>query len=386
MPALGTPEDSLRKAREFYDFWESFDSWREFVHEDEYDLNQAEGRSERRWMEQENRRMKSTLIKAEKVRIAKLVNFGYENDPRIIAYLNKKEEEKLRRRNDKKNQKDILKMEEQARKNEIIKTAQDKKDQLEMQTKIDSEEKVRKILRKKEVGNEFRDAAKSAITCQKCDNYFLDEVIYKLKEEELLIITLKLKSMEINSLKLLEAEVKFMIELRSRPNAQSNIIQPASKPIQPKLEWTPQEISLLAKGVIKFPPGIIDRWIRVSAYIGGRFTDNECADRAKLLKTQHIKDLIKKEEDASPVLQEDIPKKLEPEPEKIINQIPVVQKAAGLGIWSQEQQSALEVALKKYPVTMPAKLRWEKIASQVDDKSFKDCVERFKYLKEKMKK
>lgn len=35
----------------FYDFWFAFKSWRVFPHEDEEDVEQAEFREQRRWIE-----------------------------------------------------------------------------------------------------------------------------------------------------------------------------------------------------------------------------------------------------------------------------------------------------------------------------------------------
>lgn len=44
MPDLGGPDMGLKKVFKFYEFWEKFDSWRDFTHEEEYDLNEAENR------------------------------------------------------------------------------------------------------------------------------------------------------------------------------------------------------------------------------------------------------------------------------------------------------------------------------------------------------
>lgn len=54
--------------------------------------------------------------------------------------------------------------------------------------------------------------------------------------------------------------------------------------------------------------------------------------------------------------------------------------------WSVEQQKALEDALRTYPASMDKNERWTKIAAAVPDKGKKDCVKRFKELREQMKK
>ncbi|TYZ59661.1 hypothetical protein PybrP1_005454 [[Pythium] brassicae (nom. inval.)] len=48
--------------------------------------------------------------------------------------------------------------------------------------------------------------------------------------------------------------------------------------------------------------------------------------------------------------------------------------------WTEEQQKALDKALKKYPATFDKKIRWLSIASEVDGKSLNECIDRFKLL------
>lgn len=55
-------------------------------------------------------------------------------------------------------------------------------------------------------------------------------------------------------------------------------------------------------------------------------------------------------------------------------------------LWSEDQQKALEEALRTYPKSIPAKQRWTKISAVVEGKSPKDCLERFKYIVTLMKK
>lgn len=49
-------------------------------------------------------------------------------------------------------------------------------------------------------------------------------------------------------------------------------------------------------------------------------------------------------------------------------------------VWTDQQQLALETALKTYPSTLSANERWTKISSEVQGKTKKQCVDRYKYL------
>ncbi len=51
VPLIGDDDTPIGEARAFYTWWsQTYESWRTFKHEDEYDVNQAENRNERRWM------------------------------------------------------------------------------------------------------------------------------------------------------------------------------------------------------------------------------------------------------------------------------------------------------------------------------------------------
>lgn len=49
-------------------------------------------------------------------------------------------------------------------------------------------------------------------------------------------------------------------------------------------------------------------------------------------------------------------------------------------LWSEDQQKALEAALKKHPSSLSANERWANIAKDVPGKNKKQCVDRYKYL------
>jgi len=54
------------------------------------------------------------------------------------------------------------------------------------------------------------------------------------------------------------------------------------------------------------------------------------------------------------------------------------------GVWTPTQHAALQAALKKYPASMDKNERWKAIAEAVPGKSKKDCILRFKEIREKV--
>jgi len=54
--------------------------------------------------------------------------------------------------------------------------------------------------------------------------------------------------------------------------------------------------------------------------------------------------------------------------------------------WNGDQQVAMEAGMKKFPGSIPTKLRWVKIAEEVEGKSAKECFNRFKTIVAKLKK
>ena len=101
MPNIGDMNTELKDVNKFYKYWDNFDTWREFSQYDEYDPAEAGDRYERRYMEQENKKLRAVHEKKERARLIKLSEMAYNNDPRIKRQQELEEAEKLRKKQEK---------------------------------------------------------------------------------------------------------------------------------------------------------------------------------------------------------------------------------------------------------------------------------------------
>jgi DnaJ family protein C protein 2 len=83
VPNLGDDKTPIAEVKKFYKFWDNFQSWREFSQYDEYVLDEAQDRYERRYMDKENKKLRSEHEKKERARLITLSERSYNNDPRI---------------------------------------------------------------------------------------------------------------------------------------------------------------------------------------------------------------------------------------------------------------------------------------------------------------
>ncbi|KAE9599368.1 putative DnaJ domain-containing protein [Lupinus albus] len=150
IPKLGDDNTPLKEVDNFYNFWYSFKSWREFPHADEFDLEQAESRDHKRWMERQNAKLSEKARKEESLRIRALVDNAYKRDPRILR---RKEEEKADRQRKKQSKHLAKKLQEEA----AARIAEEERRQKEEEDKKAAEaalqqkkvkEKEKKLLRK----------------------------------------------------------------------------------------------------------------------------------------------------------------------------------------------------------------------------------------------
>ena len=84
VPLLGDDDSNMDDVDNFYDFWFTLKSWREFPSEEEFDLETAEDRMHKRWMERQNSKMRERAKKDAEKRLRLFVEQAYAIDPRIV--------------------------------------------------------------------------------------------------------------------------------------------------------------------------------------------------------------------------------------------------------------------------------------------------------------
>ena len=86
-PLFGNSKLPYHKMKEFYEYWEQFESRRSFQWTTKYNLNDAQNRKIRKLMHKENRKLIETKRKKWEETILKLVAFIKKRDPRFRNYL-----------------------------------------------------------------------------------------------------------------------------------------------------------------------------------------------------------------------------------------------------------------------------------------------------------
>lgn len=151
-----------------------------------------------------------------------------------------------------------------------------------------------------------------------------------------------------------------------------------SRPMATGGLWTDDDLVELVRLVKKYPGGTTNRWEIIGEMMGR--TVYEVTQMAAKLKETAYKVPGHNESPAEQILQE--------ASKKVKTRKPVdvqLQAAAAESVWSQQQQQALETAIIKFPKS-GAFDRWQKIADTVPGKNKDECLARYKYLVDLVKK
>eukprot|EP00271_Cylindrocystis_brebissonii_P005833 TRINITY_DN18166_c0_g1_i1.p1 TRINITY_DN18166_c0_g1~~TRINITY_DN18166_c0_g1_i1.p1 ORF type:complete len:818 (+),score=227.11 TRINITY_DN18166_c0_g1_i1:270-2723(+) len=150
VPMPGDNDTGIEEVDKFYDFWWAFKSWREFPNEDDFDLETAESREHKRWMERQNAKSREKAKKEENARMRLLVENAYRRDPRIARRKEEEKKEKQRKKDAKHATRRAAEAEEKraAEEEKARKEEEEKRAAEEAALSKKAKEKDKKLLRK----------------------------------------------------------------------------------------------------------------------------------------------------------------------------------------------------------------------------------------------
>lgn len=157
-----------------------------------------------------------------------------------------------------------------------------------------------------------------------------------------------------------ERQSLLAIEARIKARKESADKQKEAKLAKTSAPWTKDELAALSKAIKKYPAGGAARWDAIASFI-----NNLCKQEEPRTKEECIE---KYNQIASaPAAKE-------------------TSAAADDKAWSEKEDSLLQDMLRKFPASMEKNERWKSIAEGVPGRSKKECVERFKAIREAVKK
>jgi DnaJ homolog subfamily C member 2 len=440
VPSLGDHSSSMQQVFQFYDYWIKFDSWRDFTNVNrEHNPDSATSRDEKRWMMKENERVAKKLKKKEMSRINEFVMRAMEHDPRIIADKERLRNEKIAAK-EAREREQINKAEAKAAEEARI-IEEEARRVREQKAEIENQKKMARLTR-----NVFRKLVKAIsetpntgepiaqedidLICSQLESVQLGQLNEQLggeaavKDATLLVpenhVSVRATLAEIKE-KIAQAALEEELakeERRRVDQARARAADRKKKGLN--REWSREELSTLAKAIGKFPGGTKQRWKIVCTYMNDllkpdipfemdecmKATHNAMEHLAQMKESGGIgggKSLATEAPSSAPAIPPPAPVATPtpapvvataplPTPPPAATPSPAAPAAAGptseaeqpVDIWSQSQQQQLELGLKKYPATMEKAERWAKIASEVSGKTKKECIARYKVLREEI--
>lgn len=427
VPQLGDDNTPLKEVDSFYNFWYGFKSWREFPHADEFDLEQAESRDHKRWMERQNAKLSEKARKEESARIRALVDNAYKRDPRILR---RKEEEKA----EKQRKKEAKYLAKKLQEEEAARIAEEERRQKEEEERRAAEaalqqkkvkEKEKKLLRKERarlrtlsgplVSQHLLDLSEDDVEnlCMSLDINQLRTLCNRMEGKEGLERAKVVKDAlggdnDSEAKKEDEPTKQVNGSVEANGNVSLSSFEKKEKP------WNKEEIELLRKGMQKYPKGTSRRWEVISEYIGTARSveeilkatktvllqkpDNAKAFDSFLEKRKPAQSIVSPLTTREEVVGESVTQGSEKSASKMdstensstrstSNQNPSdssatneVSSSMDQDVWSAVQERALVQALKTFP--KEASQRWERVAAAVPGKTVNQCKKKFASLKE----
>lgn len=408
MPSLGSDTASHAEVLRFYDRWTGFQSWRDFSHlADLEEIDESMCREEKRYYQRENARQLSHFHKEEQKRIRLLVDRARKNDPRLRRRREAEEEKRLKEVKEREafrlqlEAEEVRRRAEEARKLKEREEAEVRAQQEEKQAMRDAQTAVlgflgehglldevatNKLLadrvRRPNVqwlfskatnageAQKLRDAVVSCATDKRprtSDPFNKDVEGAEEVEAVLRFNTLVQKMEQRCGVNRYGEAVKKVQAADASKKKESTAAAAAPAPVGP--EWTEEDLGRLQKATAKYPPGSVDRWIKICDVLRHRFTEEQA-----MAKVSELTAALHNAGSGNPGVAAAAA--------SISHS-----SAAGAGTpvaspvedWSLKQQKQLEQGLRELK-DYKEKDKYQKIAAMVDGKTAKECFDRFKFL------
>ncbi|KAH8877176.1 DnaJ likeubfamily C member 2 [Schistosoma japonicum] len=316
-PHLGNSLTGIEEVFKFYEFWEEYDTCRDYSYLDEEDKEKGEDRETRRAIERQNRIERARRRNEEVISVRNIVLLAKENDPRIIAAnkaARKAKEAKRQARLDavqKRREMEEEQIKREAEAAALARAASEERRRLEAE-RIRKERDLSRIEAKRErrrlksnlvdrfnyflVGDKTDESeagsrqvsilADMDLLCQRLSNAQLRELNEHLDQADTSDQAHCIFSSKIESVKreLQTNNSQSQTKLKSEENPSSDIQTNSTR-------WTTEMIHVLVKAVNILPAGTPKRWEAIAAYVNqhansASVSGKDALKQAKLLKQE----------------------------------------------------------------------------------------------------
>jgi DnaJ family protein C protein 2 len=411
-PSLGNEETPLEQVHAFYEYWIHFDSWRDFSAaaadelQVENELENAESRFEKRWIQREIDKRAKQLKTKENGRIQSLVERAMEADPRL--------------RRDRQAQ---MEAKEQAKRDRVLAKQREKEEAKAAAKRAEEEavvEQERAAIAKvaREQNKKQLRKARQAVRKAAAAAYEESPIIWADSYDMGLDLEYLCQTLDLEPLRELGRDFEaigdavaalHMIRDRAVMERESECAEKNQEmngsagktngsngtTVNTRLPWTKEELSTLAKGVKKYPPGGANRWDAIAQYLNNVCqqseprSKDECIAKynevAKSGARSNSTAAMAAKEKATATVTAESPAPAPTTTDSSENVEPTKPDGSP-DDWTVEQDQHLQTALSKFPASLDKNERWSAIANAVGGKSKKECVQRFKAIREALKK
>ncbi|CAL8076566.1 unnamed protein product [Calicophoron daubneyi] len=412
VPRLGTMVTDLNDVYKFYDFWEEYDTIRDYSYLDEEDKEKGEDRETRRAIERQNRAERARRRAEELRAVRQIVELAKSLDPRILSAVKAAKEAKaakrqarldgIKRRREAEAEQAKLEAEQLA----VARAASEERHRAEAEQQRREREQSRMEAKKErrrlrtvvvdrldhfisavpdsvDTGAErVRVLADMDILCQRLSNVRLQELNTSLEEADSVEKARSLFEAEVQSVKReLQAPV---VQTLTKPTRSDSSAAPSNS-----RKWTLDMIQLLVKAVNLLPAGTPKRWEAIAAFI------NQHAPEASVTGKEALKEAKALNKEDSAVRKEANVKAFD----SFAHSVRTTEATKNVTItsqieaeaprpWTATEQRALEQALRSCPANQPSDSggdRWQRIADIVGTRTRRECMLRCKELSEQVR-